>query len=54
MVSIFCGYRLDLVLRDSLYYLHVDASVNLIEQVVNAIGSERYRIKMNFKVYVEP
>ena len=30
-ISVFCDYYLDLVLRDSLYHLHNDASVNLIE-----------------------
>ena len=48
-VSILCDHHLDLVLRDSLYHLHGDASVNLIEQAVNAIGSERSRVEINLK-----
>ena len=53
-VSILRDHRLDLVLRDGLYHLHSNAYVNLIEQVVNAIGSERSRIEKNIKVYVDP
>ena len=52
--SILCDHCLDLVLKDGLYHLHSDAYVNLIEQVVNAVGSERSRIEIKFKVYVEP
>ena len=36
---------LDSVLRDSFYHLHGDASVNLIEQTINAIESEDLEIK---------
>ena len=32
---------------DSLYHLHVDALVNVNEQVVNAIESKRLRDKLN-------
>ena len=53
-VSIFCDHRLNLVLRDSLYHLYGDASMNLIEQAVNVIGSERSKIEIKFKIYVEP
>ena len=53
-VSVLCDHRLDLVLRDSLYHLHVNAYVNLIEQSMNAVGSERSKIEIKFKVYVEP
>ena len=52
-VSILYDHRLDLVLRDNLYCLYVDAYVNLIEQSVNAIRSERSKIEIKFKVYVE-
>ena len=48
-ISILCNYRLDLVLRDSLYHLHGNTSVNLIEQVVNAIRSERSRVEITLK-----
>ena len=48
-VSILHDYHLDLVLRDDLYYLHGNAYVNLLEQVVNAIGSERSRIEISLK-----
>ena len=48
-VSILCDHHLDLVLRDILYHLHVDAYVNLIEQSVNAIRSERSKIEINLK-----
>ena len=44
-----CNYRLDLVFRDSLYHLHGDASMNLFEQIVNAIGSERSKFEINLK-----
>ena len=47
--SILYDYHLDLVLRDSLYHLYGDASVNLIEQAVNVIGSERSRVEINLK-----
>ena len=53
-IFVLCDYHLDLVLRDSLYHLHGDAYVNLLEQSMNVIRSERFRIKMNLKVYVEP
>ena len=48
-VSIFYDHCLDLVLRDNLYQLYSDASVNLIEQAVNAIGSERSKVEIKFK-----
>ena len=48
-VSILCDYRLDLILRNGLYHLHDDASVNLIKQTVNAIGSKRSRVEINFE-----
>ena len=48
-VSILCIYHLDLVLRDCLYHLHGDASVNLIEQVVNVIRFERSRVEIKLK-----
>ena len=47
--SIFYDYHLDLVLKDSLYHLYGDISVNLIEQAVNAIGSERFKVEINLK-----
>ena len=53
-VPILYDYYLNLVLRDSLYHLHGDAYVNLIEQAVIAIGFERSRIEIKFKVYVKP
>ena len=53
-VSVLCDYRLDLILRDSFYHLHVDTYVNLIEQSVNTIKSERSKIEIKFKVYVKP
>ena len=48
-VSILCDHRLNLFLRDSLYYLHGDSSVNLIEQAVNAIEFERSRVEIIFE-----
>ena len=48
-ITVLCDYRLDLVLRDSLYHLHSDAFVNLIEQAVNAIGSSRSRVEINLE-----
>ena len=34
-------------LIDDIYHLHMDASVNINEQVVNAIGSKRLRDKIS-------
>ena len=48
-VSILHDHHLNLVLRDGLYHLHHDVYVNLIEQVVNAIGSERSKIEINLE-----
>ena len=48
-VSILCDYHLDLVLRDSLYLLHGDVFINIIEQAVNAIGLERSKVEIKFK-----
>ena len=48
-ISIFYDYHLDLVLRNSLYHLHSDVYVNLIEKVVNVIGSERSIVKIKLK-----
>ena len=48
-ISILCDHHLDLVLRDNLYHLHGDVSVNLIKQAVNTIGSERSRVEINLK-----
>ena len=42
-------YHLDLVLRYSLYHLHGDTSVNLFEQTMSTIGSERFRVEINLK-----
>ena len=36
-------------LIDSLYHLHMDASVNINEQTVNAIGSKRLRDRISQK-----
>ena len=36
-------------LIDGLYYLHIDASVNINEQTVNAIGSKRPRDRISQK-----
>ena len=48
-VSILCDHYLNLVLRDGLYHLYGDAYVNLLEQVVNTIRSERSRIEISLK-----
>ena len=53
-VSILCDHRLDLIFRDSIYHLHVDAYVNLIKQSVNVIRSKRSKIEIKFKIYMEP
>ena len=34
---------------DGLYHLHIDASVNINEQTMNAIGSKRLRDRINQK-----
>ena len=36
-------------LIDDLYHLHMDASVNINEQIVNAIGSKRLRDRSSQK-----
>ena len=40
---------LDSVLRNSLYHLYGDASVNLFEQTMTTIGSKRSRNQINLK-----
>ena len=36
-------------LINNLYHLHIDASININEQIMNAIGSKRCRDKISQK-----
>ena len=51
MYSIYFGNKLvaRAFLIDGLYYLHTDASVNINEHIVNAIGSKRPRDRISQK-----
>ena len=54
LISIKYGYNLfenKIIARafliDDLYHLHIDASVNINKQTVNAVGSKRLRDRIN-------
>ena len=51
MCSIYFGNKLmaRAFLIDGLYHLHTDASVNINEQIVNAIGSKRSKDRISQK-----